>query len=90
LVFITESTGLWPLITESKANRNRKETEMTQAEFNQLVNQDIQRLVEKGAAEWEAQQRREAAEAEARRVEWLQVQRQNHYLSMTGQIGVGG
>ena len=63
---------------------------MTQAEFNQLVNQDIQRLVEKGAAEWEAQQRREEAEAEARRVEWMQVQRQNHYLSMTGQIGVGG
>jgi hypothetical protein len=63
---------------------------MTKAEFNQLVNQDIQRLVDKGAAEWESQQCREAAEAEARRVEWMQVQRQNHYLRTTYQIGIGG
>ena len=63
---------------------------MTQAEFNQLVNQDIQRLVEKGAAEWEAQQRREVEEAKARHAEWLQIQRQNHYLQQTYQIGIGG
>ena len=57
---------------------------MTQAEFDKQVSQDAQRLIEQGAKRWEEQ------EAEARRIEWLQVQRQNHYLSMTGQIGVGG
>jgi hypothetical protein len=55
---------------------------MTQAEFDKQVAQDAQRLMEQGAKQWE--------EAEARRIEWLQVQRQNHYLSMTYQIGVGG
>jgi hypothetical protein len=57
---------------------------MTQAEFDKQVAQDAQRLIEQGAKRWEQQ------EAEARRIEWLQVQRQNHYLNMTGQIGVGG
>jgi hypothetical protein len=57
---------------------------MTQAEFDKQVAQDAQRLIEQGAKKWEQQ------EAEARRIEWLQVQRQNNYLSMTGQIGVGG
>jgi hypothetical protein len=57
---------------------------MTQAEFDKQVAQDAQRLIEQGAKRWEEQ------EAEARRIEWLQVQRQNNYLSMTGQIGVGG
>lgn len=57
---------------------------MTQAEFDKQVAQDAQRLIEQGAKQWEQQ------EAEARRIEWLQVQRQNHYLSMTGQIGIGG
>lgn len=57
---------------------------MTQAEFDKQVAQDAQRLIEQGAKKWEQQ------EAEARRIEWLQVQRQNHYLSMTGQIGIGG
>jgi hypothetical protein len=55
---------------------------MTQAEFDKQVAQDAQRLMEQGAKQWEEQ--------EARRIEWLQVQRQNHYLSMTGQMGVGG
>ena len=55
---------------------------MTQAEFDKQVNQDAQRLIEQGAKRWE--------EAEARRIEWLQVQRQNHYLNATYQIGVGG
>jgi len=57
---------------------------MTQAEFDKQVAQDAQRLIEQGAKRWEEQ------EAEARRIEWLQVQRQNHYLRMTGQIGIGG
>jgi hypothetical protein len=57
---------------------------MTQAEFDKQVAQDAQRLTEQGAKRWEEQ------EAEARRIEWLQVQRQNHYLNMTGQIGIGG
>ena len=57
---------------------------MTQAEFDKQVAQDAQRLIEQGAKRWEEQ------EAEARRIEWLQIQRQNNYLSMTGQIGVGG
>jgi hypothetical protein len=57
---------------------------MTQAEFDKQVAQDAQRLIEQGAKRWEEQ------EAEARRIEWLQVQRQNNYLSMTGQIGIGG
>ena len=57
---------------------------MTQAEFDKQVAQDAQRLNEQGAKKWEQQ------EAEARHIEWLQVQRQNHYLSMTGQIGIGG
>lgn len=61
---------------------------MTQAEFDKQVAQDAQRLIEQGAAKWEARQLQE--EAEARRIEWLQIQRQNHYLSMTYQIGVGG
>ena len=55
---------------------------MTQAEFDKQVAQDAQRLIEQGAKQWE--------EAEARRIEWQQVQRQNDYLRMTGQIGVGG
>jgi hypothetical protein len=57
---------------------------MTQAEFDKQVAQDAQRLIEQGAKRWEQQ------EAEARRIEWLQVQRQNHYLNMTYQIGIGG
>jgi len=57
---------------------------MTQAEFDKQVAQDAQRLIEQGAKRWEQQ------EAEARRIEWLQVQRQNHYLQQTYQIGVGG
>jgi hypothetical protein len=57
---------------------------MTQAEFDKQVAQDAQRLIEQGAEKWKQQ------EAEARRIEWLQVQRQNHYLNMTGQIGIGG
>lgn len=61
---------------------------MTQAEFDKQVAQDAQRLIEQGAKQWEARQLQE--EAEARRIEWLQVQRQNHALRMSGQIGVGG
>ena len=57
---------------------------MTQAEFDKQVAQDAQRLIEQGAEKWKQQ------EAEARRIEWQQVQRQNHYLSMTYQIGIGG
>jgi hypothetical protein len=61
---------------------------MTQAEFDKQVNQEAHRLADLGAAKWEARLRQE--EEEARRIEWLQVQRQNHYLNMTGQIGIGG
>ena len=57
---------------------------MTQAEFDKQVAQDAQRLIEQGAEKWKQQ------EAEARRIEWLQIQRQNHELRMTYQIGVGG
>jgi len=57
---------------------------MTQAEFDKQVAQDAQRLIEQGAKRWEEQ------EAEARRIEWLQIQRQNHYLQQTYQIGIGG
>ena len=56
---------------------------MKQAEFDKQVAQDAQRLMEQGAKQWEQQE-------EARRIEWLQVQRQNHSLRMSGQIGVGG
>ena len=64
-----------------------KANTMTQAEFDRQVNQEAHRLADLGAAMWEARQLQE--EAEARRVEWEQIERQNSYLRACGQQGMG-
>ena len=60
---------------------------MTQAEFDKQVAQDAQRLIEQGSAQWEALILQQ--DAEARRIEWMQIQRQNNHLSAIRQQGMG-